>query len=60
LRKNASEHAMGAADAPGATGWIGAERHPTLPEEEENDERAETRVASEGAGALVESVKRSG
>jgi hypothetical protein len=59
LRKNASEHAMGAADAPGAPGWVGAERHPTLPEEE-NEERAETRVASEGAGALVESVKRSG
>jgi hypothetical protein len=56
LRKNAIEHAMGAADAPG---WIGADRHPTLPEEE-NDERAETSVASEGAGALVESVKRRG
>jgi hypothetical protein len=57
LRKNASEHAMGAAsDAPG---WIGAERQPTLPEEEK-DERVETRVASEGGGALVESVKRSG
>jgi len=59
LRKNASEHAMGAADAPGTPGWVGAERHPTLPEEE-NEERAETRVASEGAGALVERVKRSG
>ncbi len=50
---------MGAADAPGTPGWVGAERHPTLPEEE-NEERAETRVASEGAGALVERVKRSG
>ena len=61
MRKNASEHAIGAADAPWAcvAGWIGAERHPTLPEEE-NEERAETRVASEGAGALVERVKRSG
>lgn len=59
MRKNASEHAMGAADAPGALGCVGAERHPTLPEEE-NEERVETRVASEGAGALVESVKRSG
>jgi hypothetical protein len=59
LRKNASEHAMGAADTPVAPGLVGAERHPTVPEEE-NEERAETRVASEGAGALVESVKRSG
>jgi hypothetical protein len=50
---------MGAADAPGALGRVGAERHPTLPEEE-NEERVETRVASEGAGALVERVKRSG
>ena len=50
---------MGAADALGAPGWVGAERHPTLPEEE-NEERAETRVASEGGGALVERVKRSG
>ena len=53
---------MGAADAPGAVGavgLVGAERHPTLPEEE-NEERVETRVASEDAGALVESVKRSG
>ena len=58
MRKNAREHAMGAADAPEVPGWIGAERHLTLLEEE-NDERAETRVASEGAGALVERVKRS-
>jgi len=50
---------MGDADAPGTPGWVGAERHPTLPEEE-NEERAETRGASEGAGVLVESVKRSG
>jgi hypothetical protein len=50
---------MGAADAPGAPGCVSAERHPTLPEEE-NEERAETRDASEGAGALVERVKRSG
>ena len=59
MRKNASEHAMGAADAPGEPGWVGAERHPTVPEDE-NEERAETRGASEGAGVLVESVKRSG
>ena len=59
LGKNASEHTMGAADGPEVPGWIGAERHPTPPEEE-NDGRAETRVASEGAGALVERVKRSG
>ena len=58
MRKNASDHAMMAADGPEVPGWIGAERHPTLPEEE-NDERAETRVASEGAGAFVERVKRS-
>ena len=50
---------MRARDAPKAPGWVGAERHPTLPEEE-NEERAETRGGSEGAGALVESVKRSG
>jgi hypothetical protein len=59
LRKNASEHAMGAADVPGAPGWVGAERHPMLPDDE-NEVRAEMRVASEGGGALVESVKRSG
>ena len=59
MRKNASEHAMGAPDAPGAPGWVGAERHPMLPEEE-NEERAETRVASEGSGAFVERVKRRG
>ena len=41
-------------------GWeIGAERHPTLPEEE-SAESAETSGESEDAGALVESVKRSG
>ena len=54
---------MGAADVPGAPGWVGTDSRKgiqsTLPEEE-NEERAETRVASEGAGALVESVKRSG
>ena len=57
MRKNASEHAMGAdARAPGC---VGAERHPTLPEEEK-EESAETRGGSEGAGALVERVKRRG
>ena len=41
-------------------GWkSGAERHPTLPEDEK-DESAETREESEGVGALVESVKREG
>jgi hypothetical protein len=41
-------------------GWkSGAERHPTLPEDEK-DESAETREESEGVGALVESVKRKG
>jgi hypothetical protein len=55
LRKNASEHAMSA----GAPGWVGAERHPTLPEEEK-EESAETRGGSDGAGALVERVKRRG
>ena len=55
LRKNASEHAMRA----GAPGWVDAERHPTLPEEEK-EESAETRGGSDGAGALVESVKRRG
>ena len=38
---------MGAADAPEVPGWIGAERHLTLLEE--NDERAEMRITSEGA-----------
>jgi hypothetical protein len=57
LRKNANEHAMGAGRAP--PGWVGAERHPTLPEEEK-EESAETRGGSDGAGALVESVKRRG
>ena len=56
MRKNVSEHAMGA-DA-GAPGCVGAERHPTLPEEKE--ESAETRGGNEGAGALVENVKRRG
>jgi hypothetical protein len=37
----------------------GAERHPTLPEVE-SAESAETSDESEDAGALVESVKRSG
>jgi len=50
---------MGAAGAPGAPRWVGAERHPTLPEEE-NEERTERRGGSEGVGAFVESVKRSG
>ena len=50
---------MGATDAPGAPGWVGAERHLMLPEED-NEERAETRVASDGGGELVERVKRSG
>ena len=59
MRKNASEHEMGAAGAPGAPRWVGAERHPTLPEEE-NEERTERRGGSEGVGAFVESVKRSG
>lgn len=41
-------------------GWeSGAERHPTLPEEE-SAESAETSGESDGAGALVERVKRSG
>jgi len=41
-------------------GWVsGAERHPTLPEEE-SAESAETSGESDDAGALVESVKRSG
>ena len=48
---------MGAADAPEVPGWIGAERHLTLLEEE-NDERAEMRITSEGAWTLVEWVKR--
>ena len=47
------------ADAPEVPGWIGAERHLTLLGEE-NDERAETRVGSEGAGTLVEWVRRNG
>ena len=59
LRKNACVQVMGAADASGVLGWVGAERHPTLPEEE-NEVRAETRDASAGGGALVEWVKRSG
>jgi hypothetical protein len=58
LRKNASEHAMGAGRAP-PPGWVGAERHPTLPEEEK-EERAETSGGRDGDGALVESVKRRG
>jgi hypothetical protein len=53
LRKNAREHAMG------APGWDGAVRQPTLPEEE-SAESAETRGDSDGAGVLVERVKRSG
>ena len=41
-------------------GWVsGAERHPTLPEEE-SAESAETSGESDDADALVESVKRSG
>jgi len=41
-------------------GWAsGAERHPTLPEEE-SAESAETSGESDDAGALVESVKRNG
>jgi hypothetical protein len=64
LRKNASEHAMGAAVVVtvdvAVAGWVsGAERHPTLPEDE-SEESAETRDDSEGAGALAESVNRSG
>lgn len=43
----------------GAPGWDGAVRQPTLPEEE-RAERAETRGDSDGAGVLVERVKRSG
>ena len=41
-------------------GWVsGAERHPTLPEDE-SAESAETSGESDDTGALVESVKRSG
>jgi len=49
---------MGAGRAP-PPGWVGAERHPTLAEEEK-EESAETRGGSDEAGALVESVKRRG
>ena len=55
LRKKANEHAM-TGDAPG---WVAAERHPTLPDVEK-DESADTSGASDGVGALAESVKRSG
>jgi len=52
---------MAAVDvAVAVAGWAsGAERHPTLPEDE-REESAETREESEGAGALAESVKRKG
>jgi len=64
LRKNASEHAMGASvvvvAVAAAAGWSsGAERHPTLPADE-RAESAETRGESDGVGALAESAKRSG
>jgi len=65
LRKNASEHAMGASVVVvvvvvAAAGWSsGAERHPTLPADE-RAERAETRGESDGVGALADSAKRSG
>jgi hypothetical protein len=50
---------MGGVDVAVAGRVSGAERHPTLPEDEREDS-AETMDESEGAGALVESVKRSG
>jgi hypothetical protein len=53
LRKNANEQEMGALE------WLAADRHPTLPTEE-NDERAETRDESDEGGVFVEIVKRSG
>ena len=57
MRKNASEHAMRA----GAPGWVGAARHPTLPEDEKEErgerwgwgvggEREEERVRGELRG----------
>ena len=53
-----AEERQRARDERGAPGWVGAERHPPLLEEEK-DESAKTR-GSDGAGALVERLKRRG
>jgi len=61
LRKNASEHAMGASVVVVA-GWVsGAERHPTRGCRRTRGRRVQRRGAkSDGVGASTESTKRSG